>query len=118
MNGIFRASDRNVGSFAGVSPKNSHPRRLDHPLGISNDYITCDDVSPRRMTWIGYLSCLLQNCTLRSFNGVVEGTKEQYRPGWKEHLAFMHSVLHADHDCYPQLVGTRGALVSRLKLGL
>ena len=96
MNGVARASDRDVGAFPGVSPNNNHPRRLDHPLGISNDYITSADVSPRRMTRIDYLSCLLQNCTLRSFNGVVEGTKEQYRPGWKEYLAFMHSVLQAD----------------------
>ena len=48
------------------------------------------------MSRMDYLSCLFQNCTLRSFNGVVEGTKEQYRPGWKAYVSFMHTVLRAD----------------------
>ena len=96
MNGVPRDSRAIVGADVAIPLRRSRSQRLDHPLGLNNRYITKEDVQSQHISRMDYLSCLFQNCTLRSFNGVVEGTKEQYRPGWKAYVSFMHAVLQAD----------------------
>jgi len=96
MNGVPREPRAGAGASVTLPLRRSRSQRLDHPLGLPNRYITQEDVQLQLMSRMDYLSCLFQNCTLRSFNGVVEGTKEQYRPGWKAYVSFMHAVLRAD----------------------
>jgi len=69
---------------------------MPHPLGIPNRYITKTDVAQDEVSRVDYMRILLQNSQLRSFNGVVEGTKEQYRPGWRAYTSFMMQVICAD----------------------